>query len=81
MIDRKDDGDLPEGTVAYREYEVVTDTEKGSMAFTLGEPGAETVAARYAKDAGAQAYVCFRIPFNATAYVDLGAPTSVKRFQ
>jgi hypothetical protein len=48
--------DLPEGALAYRECEVADDGHVGSMAFTLGQPDADTTAAQFAKQAGAHAY-------------------------
>src|SRR4051812_9391921 len=48
--------DLPEGALAYREYEVNSDGHSGSMAFTLGQPDADTMASRFAKHVGAYPY-------------------------
>jgi hypothetical protein len=49
--------DLPEGAVTYREYELVADNgDVGSIAFTLGDFDADTMACRAAREAGARAY-------------------------
>jgi hypothetical protein len=50
------DDDLPEGTVAYREYAATIHGASGSLAFTLGDPTVDTMPARFAKHAGARAY-------------------------
>jgi len=51
-----EDDDLPRGTVAYREYEATIHGATGSLAFTLGDPDADTMPARFAKYAGAHAF-------------------------
>ena len=48
--------DLPEGVVAYREYGVSLDGESGSVAITLGQPGADTMPDKFARHVGACAY-------------------------
>src|SRR5689334_9480864 len=49
-------GELPDGALAYREYEVTSEHGTGSIAFTLGENDVDTMPARFAKHAGAKAY-------------------------
>jgi hypothetical protein len=51
------DDDLPDGALAYREYEVTTPSgESGSLALTLGDADADFMPARFAKHAGARAF-------------------------
>lgn len=50
------DDELAEGILEYREYQVSANGETGNVAIALGDPGADTLAARIAKGAGAQVY-------------------------
>ncbi|WIM09106.1 hypothetical protein [Enhydrobacter sp.] len=51
------DNDLPDGALAYRQYEVpMPDGSTASLAFTLGDMTADSVPANYARQHGVVAY-------------------------